>query len=63
MRHVLSCALARSPGPRSLAWAALGHLLPDGPAPPLVRNTDGLTRADVALVRQCDQADGPQAAG
>jgi hypothetical protein len=69
MRHALSCALARSPGPRRRAWARfeldpvartpIGAFLRLGLVASLVRGDDLLTGrvvAVVALVAQRDQA-------
>ena len=59
MRQVLSWALARSPGLRSLAWARLAAFCDSGLFFPF-RGADVVTGAVVALVREHDQPGGGQ---
>ena len=60
MRQVLSWALARSPGPRSLACARLAAFCDSGLFRPLVWGADVVTGPGVALVLQHDQPGGGQ---
>jgi hypothetical protein len=59
MRQVLSWALARSPGLRSLAWARLAVFCDSGLFFPLY-GADVVAGAVVALVREHDQPGGGQ---
>ncbi len=63
MCQVLSWALARSPGARSLACERLADFCEAGLFPALVRGDQRLARAVIALVRQNHEPGGGQRAG
>jgi hypothetical protein len=54
MAQDLSCALARSPGARSLAWAELAAFWEAGLPPAPVRSEDVLACAGIALIGEGD---------